>query len=85
MQVAETFTAEFSSAMLEAEGQMDGMDVDKDNGLQMQLDEDDKKVLEEMYAPSDPQAQIHYSYTNIDVEQKWAACTRSPNSTQPSP
>lgn len=51
MQVAETFTAEFSSAMLEAEGQMDGMDVDKDNGLQMQLDEDDKKVLEEMYAP----------------------------------
>ncbi len=52
MQVAETFTAEFSSAMLEAEGQMEGMDVDNDNGVQMQMDEDDKKVLEEMYVPS---------------------------------
>lgn len=50
MQVAETFTAEFSMAMLEAEGQMEGMDVDKENGVEMQMDEDDKKVLEEMYA-----------------------------------
>ncbi|OJJ00759.1 hypothetical protein ASPVEDRAFT_165866 [Aspergillus versicolor CBS 583.65] len=48
MQVAETFTAEFSTAMLEAEGQMEGMDVDKENGVEMQMDEDDKKVLEEI-------------------------------------
>lgn len=84
MQVAETFTAEFSSAMLEAEGQMDGMDVDKDSGLEMQLDEDDKKVLEEMYVPLTLKSTLP-TVILIWIEQKWAACTPWPNSTQPSP
>ncbi|KAL4973522.1 CobW/HypB/UreG, nucleotide-binding domain-containing protein [Aspergillus desertorum] len=42
MQVAETFTAEFSAAMLEVEGGLDGEKVGS------WLDEDDKKVLEEI-------------------------------------
>ncbi|KAL4805409.1 CobW/HypB/UreG, nucleotide-binding domain-containing protein [Aspergillus unguis] len=47
MQVAETFTAEFSAAMLEAE---QGMDVDGDSGIGVgaEMDEDDRKVLEEI-------------------------------------
>jgi hypothetical protein len=40
MQVAETFTAEFSSAMLEAEGQ-----------IAAENDADAKKILNEMYGP----------------------------------
>ncbi|KAL4884916.1 CobW/HypB/UreG, nucleotide-binding domain-containing protein [Aspergillus karnatakaensis] len=44
MQVAETFTAEFSAAMLEAEGQFpEDMDLDGT------VDEDSRKILEEMY------------------------------------
>ncbi|KAL5000881.1 CobW/HypB/UreG, nucleotide-binding domain-containing protein [Aspergillus recurvatus] len=47
MQVAETFTAEFSAAMLEAEG-MD-LDGEGDGGKDASgLDEDDRKVLEEI-------------------------------------
>ncbi|KAL4747025.1 hypothetical protein BDW72DRAFT_197133 [Aspergillus terricola var. indicus] len=46
MQVAETFTAEFSAAMLEVEGAQDG-EGEGDNPMSG-LDEDDRKVLEEI-------------------------------------
>lgn len=46
MQVAETFTAEFSAAILKVEGAQDG-DGEGNSGASG-LDEDDRKVLEEM-------------------------------------
>jgi G3E family GTPase len=48
MQVAETFTAEFSAAMLEAETEF-GMDVDG-KGEEDGMDEESRRILEEMYA-----------------------------------
>ncbi|KAL4737120.1 CobW/HypB/UreG, nucleotide-binding domain-containing protein [Aspergillus similis] len=46
MQVAETFTAEFSAAMLEVEGTQDG--ENEGDKAASGLDEDDRKVLEEI-------------------------------------
>jgi G3E family GTPase len=51
MQVAETFTAEFSAAMLEVEGAQNGEGEGEGNSGASGLDEDDRKVLEEMYVP----------------------------------
>lgn len=48
MQVAETFTAEFSDAMLEVENDGNG----DGRGESGEMDEDDKRVLKEMYPPS---------------------------------
>ncbi|KAL4922055.1 CobW/HypB/UreG, nucleotide-binding domain-containing protein [Aspergillus aurantiobrunneus] len=52
MQVAETFTAEFSMAMVEAEEQFGGQDADgQKNGngnMDVDMDEDSKKILEEI-------------------------------------
>ncbi|KAL5341986.1 CobW/HypB/UreG, nucleotide-binding domain-containing protein [Aspergillus crustosus] len=53
MQVAETFTAEFSAAMLEAEGEGENMDIGSDGiggGSGSGLDEDSRQVLEEIAA-----------------------------------
>ncbi|KAL4782598.1 CobW/HypB/UreG, nucleotide-binding domain-containing protein [Aspergillus varians] len=44
MQVAETFTSEFSMAMIQADEQFDGVD----GGDKMDMDEDSKKILEEI-------------------------------------
>ncbi|KAL4942388.1 hypothetical protein BDV06DRAFT_235475 [Aspergillus oleicola] len=51
MQVAETFTAEFSMAMLEADGleqNGEGMDIDGKDGMMGEVDEESKKILEEI-------------------------------------
>ncbi|KAL4969897.1 CobW domain protein [Aspergillus stella-maris] len=49
MQVAETFTSEFSAAMLEADGLQDGEGMDVDGAGPMgEVDEESRKILEEI-------------------------------------
>jgi hypothetical protein len=53
MQVAETFTSEFSVAMLQAENEFgDGRDDGDDGGedAMQGVDEEGRRILEEMYA-----------------------------------
>lgn len=47
MQVAETFTAEFGAAMLEADGDGSGAE-------QQVLSVEERKVIEDMYVPNPP-------------------------------
>jgi hypothetical protein len=103
MQVAETFTSEFSVAMLQAEnefgdGKDDGDDGDDGGEDAMQgVDEEGRRILEEMYARPWPYPPFFFSFlfcfsllygSDTDAGDqltvpKWAACTQSPNSTQP--
>lgn len=55
MQVAETFTAEFSSAMLEAEDQIANDDVDA------------RKILDEMYCFSTTHTHTHTCPLTVDL------------------
>lgn len=64
MQVAETFTAEFSSAMLEAEDQIANDDVDA------------KKILNEMYCLPTTSPLMVDLLTCLDVVWNWVACTQ---------